>query len=103
MTKISERKTRLSFETDAEMRGWGSKTIDKKTRRVPVTRAIIVDVDNGWHGTVRLKGTRQTFDFSWEGLFLWAVEQRVMKERAEKKRLRDAKKKGRLVHVHQTA
>jgi hypothetical protein len=102
MTKISKRKTRLSFETDAEMRGWGSITVDKekkKTRRVPVTRAIIVDVDNAFHGTVRLKGTRQTFDFSWEGLFLWAVEQKVMKERAEKKRLRDAKKKGRLVHV----
>ena len=46
-------------------------------------------------GTVRLKGTRQAYDFSWEGLFLWAVEQKVMKERAEKKRLRDAKKKGR--------
>ena len=93
MTKISERKTRLSFETDAEVRGWGS----TKKRRHPVMRPIIIEVDNGFHGCVRLKGTRQTFDFSWEGLFLWAVEQKVMKERAEKKRLRDAKKKGRLV------
>jgi hypothetical protein len=27
-------------------------------------------------------------------LFLWAVEQKVAKERAERKKLRDAKKKG---------
>jgi hypothetical protein len=95
VTKISKRKTRLSFETDAEMRGWGSVTVDKKSRRVPVSRAVIVDVDNGWHGTVRLKGTRQGYDFSWEGLFLWAVEQKVQKDRAERKKLRDAKKAGR--------
>jgi hypothetical protein len=97
MTKVSKRKTRLSFETDAEMRGWGSHTVEKKTLRRPVMRPIIIEVDNGFHGCVRLKGTRQTFDFSWEGLFLWAVEQKVMKERAEKKRIRDAKKKGRRV------
>jgi hypothetical protein len=94
MTKLSQRKTRLSFETDAEIRSWGTITIEKKPRRRPVMRSIIVDVDNGWHGTVRLKGTRQTYDFSWEGLFLWAVEQKVAKERAEKKRQRDLKKKG---------
>ena len=88
MTKVSQRKTRLSFETDAEVRSWGR----TKKRRRPVMRSIVTDVDNGWHGTVRLKGTRQMYNFSWEGLFLWAVEQKVAKERAEKKKLRDAKK-----------
>jgi len=92
MTKISARKTRLSFETDAEIRAWG--TVGK--RRRPVMRPVIVSVDNGFVGTARLKGTRRTFPFSWEGLFLWAIEQKVAKERAERKRLRDAKKKGRI-------
>jgi hypothetical protein len=91
MTKVSERKRRLSFETDAEVRGWGS----TRKRRHPVMRPIVIEVDNGWHGTARLKGTRQAFPFSWEGLFLWAVEQKVAKERAERKKLRDAKKGGR--------
>lgn len=82
MTKISARKTQLCFETDAEIRAWG--TVGK--RRRPVMRSIVIEVDNGHHASVRLKGTRQTYDFSWEGLFLWAVEQRVAKERAEKRR-----------------
>ena len=89
MTKVSTRKTRLSFETDAEVREWGTKTIEKKPRRVPLMRSIIVDVDNGWHGSVRLKGTRKKFEFSWSGLYTWAVEQEVRRLRAEKK----AKKK----------
>jgi hypothetical protein len=93
MTKVSKRKTRLSFETDAEIRAWGT----KGKRHCPIMRSIVIDASNGFIGSIRLKGTRQTFDFSWEGLFLWAVEQRVAKERAEKKRLRDAKKKGRIV------
>ena len=87
MTKISSRKTKLSFETDAEVRSWGS----IKKRRRPVMRTVIVDVDNGWHGSVRLKGTRQRYEFSWEGLYLRAVEQFVRKQREEKKR---AKAKG---------
>lgn len=84
MKKVSERKTRLSFETDAEVRSWGS----VKKRRQKVSRNIIIDVDNGWHGSVRLKGTRQKFEFSWEGLYEWAVQNEVRRRRAEKKKLK---------------
>jgi len=96
MTKISERKTRLSFETDAEMRGWGSITVDKekkKTRRVPVTRAIIVDVDNGFVGSVRLKGTNQRFEFSWHGLYDWAAEIHARREKDRRKKERAERRK----------
>lgn len=82
MSKVSERKTRLSFETDAEIRVWGT----RKKKRCPVMRSIVVDVDNGWHGNVRLKGTRQKFSFSWEGLYKWAVAHEVARLRAEKKK-----------------
>ncbi len=70
MTKVSERKTRLSFETDA----------------VVQRRSIVIDVDNGWHGSVRLKGTRQKFVFSWQGLYEFAAEQHARREREERKR-----------------
>lgn len=90
MTKVSTRKTRLSFETDAEIRQWG--TVAEKRR--PVMRAVIVDVDNGWHGSVRLKGTRMKYEFSWLGLFDWAVQQHVTRLRAEKKAKSKAKEKG---------
>ena len=86
MTKVSQRKTALSFETDAEVRSWGT----EGKRRRPMMRSVVVDVDNGWHGSVRLKGTRQKFEFSWEGLYQWAVEREVARRRAEKK----AKKRG---------
>ena len=95
MTKVSTRKTKLSFETDAEIRSWGSVTVEKKSRRRPLMRSVIVDVDNGWHGSVRLKGTRQSYEFSWHGLFMWAVEQHVARERAEKKKAKAAKAGGR--------
>ena len=89
MGKLSERKTRLMFETEAAVRSWG--TVNKKRR--PIQRSIVVEVENGWHGKVRLKGTRKSYPFSFEGMFLWAVQQQVARERAEKKKLRDAKKK----------
>lgn len=86
MTKVSTRKTRLSFETDAEIGDWG--TSEKKRRRIQ--RSVIVDVDNGWHGSVRLKGTRKKFEFSWHGLYMWAVENEVRRIRAEKKKKKGA-------------
>jgi len=73
MTKVSERKTRLSFETDA----------------IVQRRNIIIDVDNGWHGSVRLKGTRHKFPFSWQGLYEWAAEQQARRERVERKKNAD--------------
>ena len=89
MGKLATRKTKLTFETEAALRSWG--TLQKKRR--PIMRPVVVEIENGWHGKVRLKGTRQTYSFSFEGLYLWAVDQQVRRDRAEKKRLRDAKRK----------
>lgn len=89
MGKLSERKSKLSFETEAALRSWGTV---KKTRK-PIMRSVVVEIENGYHGKVRLKGTRQTYPFSFEGLYLWAVEQQVRRDRAEKKKAREAKRK----------
>ena len=88
MTKVSKRKTALSFETDAEVRSWGT----EGKRRRPMMRSVVVDVDNGWHGSVRLKGTRQSFQFSWQGLYEWAVEREVARQKAEKKKAKGGKR-----------
>jgi hypothetical protein len=69
MTKVSQRKTKLRFETDA----------------VVQRRNIIVEVNNGYYGGVRLKGMRQSFAFSWQGLYEMAAEQHARRVRAEKK------------------
>ena len=82
MKKVSERKTRLSFATDAEVTTWGSQ---KGVGRKRVSRNIIIDVDNGWNGSVRLKGIHQKFEFSWQGLYEWAVQNHVNRLRREKK------------------
>jgi hypothetical protein len=89
MGKLAERKTKLTFETEAALRSWG--TVQKKKK--PVMRSVMVEIENGWHGKVRLKGTRHAYQFSFEGLYLWAVNQQVLRDRAEKKKQREAKKK----------
>lgn len=85
MTRLSERKTKLAFTTDAEIRYKGK------------LRAVVVEVDNGFHASVRLQGTRQRYPFSWHGLHDWAAENfakaerdRRKKERAERRKLRAA-------------
>lgn len=82
MTKLSQRKTRLQFTTDAEVRYRGK------------LRAVVVEVENGFTATVRLAGTRQRYPFSWHGLHDWAADlfarqerERRKKERAEHKRV----------------
>lgn len=81
MTKLSERKTKLSFTTDAEVRYRGR------------LRSVVVEVENGFTATVRLAGTRLRYPFSWRGLHDWAAElyarqerERHKKERAERAR-----------------
>lgn len=83
MTRLSARKTKLQFTTDAEVRYRGK------------LRSVIVEVQNGFTATVRLAGTRQRYEFSWHGLHdyaaeLYARQQRESrrKERAERKKLR---------------
>jgi hypothetical protein len=80
MMKLSQRKTRLQFTTDAEIRYRGK------------MRAVIVEVSNGFHANVRLQGTQQRYPFSWHGVFDYAVDlfarqeiERRKKERKERK------------------
>lgn len=73
MTKLSKRKTKLSFTTDAEIRYRGK------------LRAVVVEVENGYHATVRLAGTRQRYGFSWHGLFDHAAEMFANSERMRRR------------------
>jgi hypothetical protein len=81
MTKLSERKTRLSFTTDAEVRYRGK------------LRAIIVEVDNPFSGSIRLAGTRQRYPFSWHGLHDYAAEMFARSERERRKKERAERRK----------
>jgi hypothetical protein len=81
MTKLSERKTRLCFTTDAEVRYRGK------------LRAVIVEVENGFHANVRLAGTRQRYPFSWEGLYQRAAELFARAERERRRQDRAARGK----------
>lgn len=97
MTKVSKRKTRLEFETDATVRTGGFKTEargpGKKPRRyVSVNREVIVEASNGHTGAVRLKGTRMRYEFSWRGLHDWAAELHAKRERARRKKEREKKR-----------
>lgn len=81
MTKLSERKTKLQFTTDAEVRYRGK------------LRAVVIEVQNGHIATVRLSGTRQRYEFSWHGLHDWAAELHARRERERRKQERIARKK----------
>ena len=81
MTKLSQRKSRLAFTTDAEVRYRGK------------MRAIIVEVDNPFSGSVRLAGTRQRYPFSWHGLHDYAAELFARNERERKKKERAERRK----------
>ena len=89
MSKVSERKTRLVFETDAEVRTHGM----EKKRHVSKMRPIVVEVSNGFVGAVRLKGTRVRYEFSWHGLHDWAAELHARSERARRKKEREERRK----------
>lgn len=80
MTKLSERKTRLQFTTDAEVRYRGK------------LRAVVVEVENGFTASVRLAGTRQRYQFSWEGVFVHAADRFARMERDRKKAERKARR-----------
>lgn len=61
MTKLSSRKTRLSFVTNASARYRGK------------DRAIAVDAHPEF-ASVRLLGTRTRYEVSWRGVFDFAAE-----------------------------
>jgi hypothetical protein len=82
MTKLSSRKTQLSFVTEATHRYRGK------------LRPIVIEVDaNGYTASVRLAGTRNRYEFSWGGLHDWAAEMQVRRLREERKRERAERKK----------
>ena len=82
--KLSERKTRLRFTTDAEI---------YYRRR---SRPVVVEVDNGFTASVRLAGTRQRYEFSWEGLYCWAAERHAIRERDRRKKEREERRKSKI-------
>jgi len=79
MTRLSKRKTKLQFTTDAEVRYRGR------------LRAVVIEANSGHTATVRLAGTRQRYEFSWHGLHDWAAELHVRRERERKKKERNKK------------
>jgi citrate lyase beta subunit len=81
MTRLSQRKTKLQFTTDAEVRYRGK------------LRAVVVEVQDGFTASVRLAGTRQRYEFSWHGLHDWAAELHARRERERRKAERIARKK----------
>lgn len=75
MTKLRERKSKLRFETEAEVRYRGR------------MRAVVIEVNgNGYTASVRLAGTRMRYEFSWAGLHDWAAEMHVRRARAAQAR-----------------
>ena len=76
MTKLSRRKTKLTFATDAEVRYRGK------------MRPVIVEARDGFTASVRLQGTRQRYEFSWHGLHDWAAELHVGREKERRKKER---------------
>ena len=71
MTALSNRKTRLTFETDNLMRG----------RSIVVEPEPLVCV-------IRLKGTRKRYVINWETVLVHAAQIAADRERAERKAAR---------------
>jgi hypothetical protein len=74
MTRLSERKTRLTFETAATARYRGKE------------RAIVVEPDlEGQLVALRLKGTRVRYELSWQAIYNRAAMVHADRARAERK------------------
>jgi hypothetical protein len=71
--RVAERKTRLTFETDATMMYRGE------------ARSIVIEVPDGHTVALRLKGTRQRLLASWEGIYVHAAKREAERQRAERK------------------
>ena len=79
--KLSQRKSRLAFTTDAEVRYRGK------------FRAVVIEVDNPFTASVRLAGTRQRYPFSWHWLHDQAADLFARTERDRKKKERAERRK----------
>jgi hypothetical protein len=73
MTRIDQRKTRLTFET--------SDCVRERSK----LREVIFEVENGYIIQIRLKGLRRKYAVSPSGIYNLAVKIAVEKARAERK------------------
>jgi hypothetical protein len=79
VTRLSNRKTRLTFETEAQVKYRGK------------YRPVVVEPDmRGDVVSLRLKGTRVRYEVSWQGTFEHAAKVHAERLRAEKKQRRAA-------------
>lgn len=81
MTKLATRKSKLRFTTGAEVRYRGK------------LRPVIVEVENEFHATIRLAGTRQRYPFSFRGLHDYAADLFARQERDRRKKERMERRK----------
>lgn len=77
--KLSKRKTRLSFTTEATGRYRGKE------------REIVVEVFPH-HAALRLLGTRTRYEISWRGVFDYAAENHARREKERRKTERRLRK-----------
>jgi len=77
MSRISERKTKLSLETNERVRG----------------REIMLEV-TPFTAVVRLKGKRTRYEVSWTTVFWKAAEIAAERLRAERKKRREMRRRG---------
>ncbi len=82
MRKLATCRTRTIFETSA--------TIHSRGKR----RQIIICAEQ-YGGYVRLKGTKQRLDISWEAIYSLAAKLEASRIRAEKQAAKQQKKGGR--------
>ena len=75
MTTLRTRKTRLSFETDQEVRYRGK------------MRPLIVE-PSPWFCVVRLKGTRLRYEIPWYAVFMKGAQLLADKQREDRKAAR---------------
>jgi len=77
--KLTERKTRLTFETADEVRDRGKH------------RQVIIEAQPT-HAVLRLKGTRQKMLVSWAGIYNFACIAQAAKLAAEKRAMKKEKR-----------
>lgn len=77
--RLTDRKTRLVFETADEIRERGK------------YRQVVIEAQPT-HATIRLKGTHKRLLLSWAGIYQFAAKAEADRIRSEKKAARKAKR-----------
>lgn len=81
MTRLAERKTRLTVITNAMARYRGK------------DRDVVVEIKADT-AVLRLSGTRTRYEVSWRGVFDWAAKVQAERERMARKSRRELRRKG---------